>query len=83
MAENEKIMLVFKSYEAEEAPSRGPSKSMEKYAIELDKLLDWFKAYKVDSIELSIEGTIKAGPIINLIVSAEGKGGMKVKLVPR
>jgi hypothetical protein len=58
-------------------------KSVEAAAFGLNELLNWFKSYKVDSIELSIEGSVKSGNIINLFVSAEGKGGMKVILKPK
>jgi hypothetical protein len=58
-------------------------KSVEPFAIQLNELMDWFKEYTVDSIELSIEASVKSGGVVNLFVSAEGKGGMKVTLKPK
>ena len=77
-------MLLFgKEVEPKMIEAAGLPKPVEAAAIKLDELLKWFKSYKVDSIELSIEGTVKSGVITNLIVSAEGKGGMKVVLKPK
>ena len=84
MANKEKVMVVFGKTEPAkiEAFDRLP-KPIEKIAFDIDELLKWFKSYEVDSIELSIEGTVKTGGVLNLIVSAEGTGGMKVTLKPK
>lgn len=77
------MRLVFGKLEPQMIETAGLPKTVKKAAVELDELLDWFKSYKVESIELSIEGSVKSGGITNLIVSAEGKGGMKVILKPK
>ncbi len=79
----ERVMLLFGKVEPKMIEAAGLSKPVQAAAVELDELLNWFKSYKVDSIELSIEGSVKTGVITNLIVSAEGKGGMKVVLKPK
>jgi hypothetical protein len=79
----EKVKLVFGKLEPKMIETASLPKPVEAAAVELDKLLSWFKSYKVDSIELSIEGSVKSGNIINLFVSAEGKGGMKIILKPK
>ena len=45
-------------------------------------LKKWFKGYRVESIELNIEGAIKDGNITKLFVSFEGKDGCKIILKP-
>ena len=76
-------MLVFGKPSPKMIETAGLPKSIEAMAIGLDELISWFQSYKVDSIELSIEGSVKSGGITNLFISAEGKGGMKVILKPR
>jgi hypothetical protein len=51
--------------------------------IQLKQLMESFKDFKVESIELSIEFGVQTGSILNLFVSAEGKGGCTVTLKPR
>lgn len=43
----------------------------------IDKIIDWFKQYQVDSMELWISGVLETGGITRLVVSAKGEGGMK------
>ena len=84
MPEKEQVMLVFGKAGPNLMETKGiMPKPIESAAVALDDLLKYFSAFKVDSIELSIEGSIKSGGITNLIVSAEGKGGMKVVLKPK
>jgi len=82
---NGKVRLIFGSFQAQRIGAEeiaGLPKPVQTAVVELDELLGWFKSYKVDSIELSIEGSITSGKITNLIVSAGGKGGMKIVLKP-
>lgn len=51
--------------------------------FDVNEILGWFENLEVKSIELWIEASVKTGDIIKLFVSAEGKGGVKVTLVPR
>lgn len=88
--EKETIQIVFpesKREEAEEAERlfsslrmRGISKSR---IFNIEDILNWFKKLEVKEIELWIETSVKTGKIINLFVSSEGKGGVKVTLIPR
>ena len=48
----------------------------------LSDLKKWFKGYKIENIELNIEGAIKDGNVTKLFVSFEGKGGCKITLKP-
>ena len=52
------------------------------HRVRLDELLDWFKALKVDSIELWIEGARTSGSKTELFLSTEGKTGAKITLKP-
>lgn len=52
------------------------------FVTKVSDLKKWFKGYKVETIELNIEGAIKDGNITKLFVSFEGKGGCKITLKP-
>ena len=52
------------------------------HRVRLDEILDWFKALKVDSIELWIEGARTSGSKTELFLSTEGKTGAKITLKP-
>lgn len=52
------------------------------FVTKVSDLKKWFKGYKVESIELNIEGAIRDGNITKLFVSFEGKGGCKIILKP-
>jgi hypothetical protein len=52
------------------------------FVAKVGDLKKWFKGYKVESIELNIEGAIRDGNITKLFVSFEGKGGCKIILKP-
>ncbi len=69
-------MLVFQKTEPQMLETAGLPKPIQMAAIELNELVKWFKSFKIDSIELSVEGTAKTGTIPSLFISAEGKGGM-------
>jgi phosphatidylserine/phosphatidylglycerophosphate/cardiolipin synthase-like enzyme len=77
----DELVLVFRPPEnpaaqvAVETPFKG-------HRVRLDELLDWFKALKVDSIELWIEGARTAGGKTELFLSTEGKTGAKITLKP-
>jgi hypothetical protein len=60
----------------------GASEEAQKYVARIEDILNWFKKYRVDSIEFYIEGAAKSGSITQLFVSFEGKGGCKVVLKP-
>ena len=77
----DELVLVFRPPEnpaaqvAVETPFRG-------HRVRLDELLDWFKALRVDSIELWIEGAKTSGKNTELFLSTEGKTGAKITLKP-
>src|SRR3989454_1709324 len=77
----DELVLVFRPHEnpaaqvAVETPFRG-------HRVRLDELLDWFKALRVDSIELWIEGAKTSGRNTELFLSTEGKTGAKITLKP-
>src|SRR3989442_2079118 len=52
------------------------------HRVRLDEILDWFKAIKVDSIELWIEGARTSRGRTELFLSTEGKTGAKITLKP-
>jgi phosphatidylserine/phosphatidylglycerophosphate/cardiolipin synthase-like enzyme len=80
-SEEDELVLVFRPPEnpaaqvAVETPFRG-------HRVRLDEILDWFKALKVDSIELWIEGAKTSGRNTELFLSTEGKTGAKITLKP-
>lgn len=51
--------------------------------IKLQELANNFKNFKIDSIELNINGIAKSSGITSLIVSFEGNGGCKIVLKPK
>ena len=60
----------------------GLHEDLMEFMAKVGDLKKWFKGYKVESIELNIEGAIKDGNITKLFVSFEGKGGCKIILKP-
>ena len=77
----DELVLVFRPPEnpaaqvAVDTPFKG-------HRVRLDEILDWFKALKVDSIELWIEGARTSGSKTELFLSTEGKTGAKITLKP-
>src|SRR3989475_8308298 len=77
----DELVLVFRPPEnpaaqvAVDTPFKG-------HRVRLDELLDWFKALRVDSIELWIEGAKTSGRNTELFLSTEGKTGAKITLKP-
>ncbi|WP_458719744.1 hypothetical protein [Candidatus Nitrosocosmicus sp. R] len=61
----------------------GVRDNMGELVANLSDLKDWFEGYKVDSIELYVEGAVTSGAITKLLVSFEGKGGCKITLKPQ
>jgi hypothetical protein len=60
----------------------GLREDLMEFVAKVGDLKKWFKGYKVESIELNIEGAIRDGNITKLFVSFEGKGGCKIILKP-
>jgi hypothetical protein len=52
------------------------------FVAKVGDLKKWFKGYRVETIELNIEGAVKDGNITKLFVSFEGKCGCKIILKP-
>ena len=77
----DELVLVFRPPEnpaaqvAVDTPFKG-------HRVRLDEILDWFKALKVDSIELWIEGARTSRGRTELYLSTEGKTGAKITLKP-
>jgi phosphatidylserine/phosphatidylglycerophosphate/cardiolipin synthase-like enzyme len=77
----DELVLVFRPPEnpaaqmAADTPFKG-------HRISVTELLDWFKDFKIDSIELWIEGAWKTGNRTELFLSLEGKTGAKVTIKP-
>jgi len=51
--------------------------------FDVGQVEDWFKGYKVDSIEIWLKGALKSGGVTKLFLSAEGEGGLKITLKPK
>ncbi len=56
-------------------------KLMEK--VKLEKIVEKFKGYRIDSIEININGVAKSSGVTALIVNLEGSGGCKITLKPK
>jgi hypothetical protein len=53
------------------------------FSAKVDEIKNWFKDYKISSIELWIQGAVRQRDVLKLLVSFEGSGGVKVTLKPR
>jgi hypothetical protein len=81
--ENEVSLSFLPSPRVEEGLQKvGLMEDLMEFVTKVGDLKKWFKGYKVESIELNIEGAIKDGNITKLFVSFEGKGGCKIVLKP-
>ena len=57
--------------------------TMQKFAASIDDIMDWFRQYQVESIELWVSGAVETQEIIKLAISAKGEGGLKLTLKPK
>lgn len=80
--ELEKVRIIFKKPKEEEVTAAGISELPEVLASTVDDLLEWFKKFEIESIEIWVEAAAKTGKVIDLFVAAEGKGGVKITLKP-
>ena len=87
MPEKETINIVFPESKMEDEKNvrdlfthLGKEKN---HIFNVEDILNWFKKLEVKEIELYLETSVKSGNVVNLFVSAEGKGGVKVTLVPK
>lgn len=85
MSENQKVKLVF-AEPAEGTPERqyndAARDEIQPVEVDLDRLIDSFKGFKIDTIELSCSGAIESGGLTQLFVSAKGEAGVTVILKP-
>jgi hypothetical protein len=78
-----KVVLLLPT-EKEENISKGKWEDLVEYIPKsIDGIMDWFKQYQVDTIELWIGGAIETKGITSLFISAKGEGGVKVVLKPK
>ena len=78
------IALVFRpKTEAPEVRILGTEEKAKEFVVKLRDLVDWFRDFRVDSIELWVEGGLESGNLTKLLVSVEGKGGCKITLKPK
>lgn len=85
MSEEEIVQIVFPESKREEGMDafKRIGRRDKHRIFDVEEILNWFKKLEVKEIELWIETSVKTGKVVNLFVSAEGKGGVKVTLVPR
>jgi hypothetical protein len=62
---------------------KAEGKPAEKFIITLKELAKAFTDFEIDSIELSLEGGVETGKVLNLFVKATGNAGCTVKLKPK
>ena len=53
------------------------------FSTSVDKIVDWFGKYQVQSIELWIQAAAETSGVLKLLVSVKGEGGMKITLAPK
>ncbi|MCP8312323.1 MAG: hypothetical protein L6N95_01220 [Candidatus Methylarchaceae archaeon HK01B] len=84
MSKEDEIELIFlpERQRLEGLRKVGYGEAADKFAAKVSDIIKWFKGFKVESVELWIEGGIKEGGITKLFISFEGKGGCKVTLKP-
>src|SRR2546422_9490742 len=70
----DELVLVFRPPESPAAQMAADT-PFKGHRISVDELLDWFKDFKIDSIELWIEGAWKTGNRTDLFLSIEGNTG--------
>jgi hypothetical protein len=61
----------------------GEKKEIEYEAVALEKFIDLFKEYKVERIEVWVEGRTESKGITKLFISIGGAGGVRLTLVPK
>lgn len=59
------------------------NEGVSKFSVTLNEIKDWFTAFDIKEIELSVSGGITSGQITQLFISGKGEGGMKVILIPK
>lgn len=81
----EDIQLIFTPPEnrREQMQEVGAVDDFKKFVAKASDIGNWFKEYKVETIELWLEGAVSEGTLTKLFVSFEGKGGCKVTLKPK
>jgi hypothetical protein len=58
-------------------------KCLEQCVVSMDDITSLFNDYKVESVELWINGAIKSDGIIKFGISSKGEGGLKLTLQPK
>ncbi len=86
MNENQGVKLVF-AEPAEGTPERQymarQGMTLQPLEIDLDRFLESFKGFTIDSIELSCSGAVESGALTQLFVSAKGQAGITIVLKPQ
>ncbi len=85
MLEEVSIEIIFPAKQVEGFHEAGIFDGIMK-KMKLNELKDYFKdfkGYRIDSIELYVEGVAKDGDLTRLLISFEGKGGCKIILKPK
>ena len=77
------LVLVFRSPEKPALRTLGAAEEIKEFKVKLDELVQWFKDFKIDAIELWIQTGIKGGKLTELLISLEAKGGCKITLRPK
>lgn len=65
----------------EKAKSLGMEK-VKLLAVNLKDLMEYFKGFKIEQIELWISGAAETSGLLSLAIAAKGEGGVKVVLKP-
>ena len=87
MSEENKVELLF-SKEGIPTETGHQSKGLlenkfKGFSTSVDKIIQRFDKYQVESIELWIQAAAETEGVLKLLVSAKGEGGMKVTLTPK
>lgn len=60
----------------------GDIDKLQQMEVDLDHFIDYFKKFKIESIELSFSAGLETGPVMQLFVSTKGSAAITVILKP-
>lgn len=59
------------------------SDAIREFSVGLDDLVNWFKGFEIDTVEITISAGVETAGLTKLFISAKGDGGLTVTLKPR
>lgn len=80
----EQVKLVFPptTHIEESLRKLGNKEQAEVIVISVEEVIGWFKEFKIDTLEINVEGVSKVGNLTKVFLCPEGNGGCKITLRP-